>query len=303
MCIFCKIANPETRPKNETVICENNIVTAFVDAFPVSKSHVLVVPKKHYDSMYDIDDETILREIGDCATKIARAMSLSDNKSVIITNNYGKYAGQVIDHAHVHVSSFDDLKPWEPKEVNYEDLQKTDKAIAEQLRQDVHVVPPLTFEQDCNLCDLIQRQQYVIYSDGVLQASLAHPKALNLGHARLSTRTHYEDLTKAPRGILGEMLIRSVQIGKAVEKAIPGLLGINTHLKLGSGNPHLSMDIIPRLEGDEHANWKHLPEDIQICAPEQVRESITKQFPVIEAYDAQTVADARKKIPSQDDYL
>ncbi len=49
-CIFCKIANGEI---DADVVYEDELVTAFRDLSPQAPVHVLVVPKKHYDSLID----------------------------------------------------------------------------------------------------------------------------------------------------------------------------------------------------------------------------------------------------------
>lgn len=47
-CIFCKIVNKEIPAK---IVAENTHAIAFLDAFPVSDGHVLVIPKEHYPDL------------------------------------------------------------------------------------------------------------------------------------------------------------------------------------------------------------------------------------------------------------
>ena len=52
-CIFCRIISGEIPAVK---IYENQKVTAFLDNNPVKPGHVLVVPKKHNDYVFDLDD-------------------------------------------------------------------------------------------------------------------------------------------------------------------------------------------------------------------------------------------------------
>ena len=54
-CIFCKLANGEI-PTN--ALYEDDIVKVIFDASPAAKGHVLILPKEHFDNIYELDDET-----------------------------------------------------------------------------------------------------------------------------------------------------------------------------------------------------------------------------------------------------
>ena len=58
-CIFCKIVNGEIKSR---LIMESKNSVAFLDAFPVTKGHTLVIPKTHYGKIQDMtqDDSTDL---------------------------------------------------------------------------------------------------------------------------------------------------------------------------------------------------------------------------------------------------
>ena len=53
-CIFCKIIAGEI-PSNP--IYEDDTFDVILDASPASKGHALILPKKHYADIYDIDEE------------------------------------------------------------------------------------------------------------------------------------------------------------------------------------------------------------------------------------------------------
>ena len=55
-CIFCKIIKKEIPSK---VLYEDDIVIAFMDINPLCDGHVLIVPKKHYEDIYEVDSDTL----------------------------------------------------------------------------------------------------------------------------------------------------------------------------------------------------------------------------------------------------
>ena len=55
-CVFCKIINGQT-PADK--IYEDKDIIAFLDINPVNYGHLLVIPKKHFEMMYDVPDEVL----------------------------------------------------------------------------------------------------------------------------------------------------------------------------------------------------------------------------------------------------
>ena len=98
-CIFCKIAGGEF---NTPFIVETEDYVAFNDINPKADTHVLVVPKKHYDSLNELDDEIILGKLLGGVKRVAAELGLKSYKTVI---NTGKDAGQEVFHLHIHVLS------------------------------------------------------------------------------------------------------------------------------------------------------------------------------------------------------
>jgi histidine triad (HIT) family protein len=54
-CIFCKIINGEVPSEK---VWENDKFFAFMDIRPLNPGHMLILPKKHVDYIFDIDNET-----------------------------------------------------------------------------------------------------------------------------------------------------------------------------------------------------------------------------------------------------
>jgi len=99
-CIFCKIVKGELPSKK---MYEDKDVIAFLDINPASRGHTLVIPKKHYANIFDVDNST-LGKIMDVAKTISeRAKNRLHAEGVNILQSNGRHAGQIVDHIHVHV--------------------------------------------------------------------------------------------------------------------------------------------------------------------------------------------------------
>ena len=99
-CIFCRIAQ-----KQAPVSCvyEDEKVMAFLDVRPLNEGHTLVIPKEHYETIFEIPEELItylhgiVKRVSFAVKKAAKADGIS------IFQQNGKTAGQEIFHLHVHV--------------------------------------------------------------------------------------------------------------------------------------------------------------------------------------------------------
>ncbi len=99
-CVFCKIVDGKIPSAK---VYEDNKVISFLDILPANKGHCLVVPKKHAQNLIDMDEDDLIATMK-AAKKVARALSLSfGNGSFNIVMNNGKEAGQVVNHAHIHL--------------------------------------------------------------------------------------------------------------------------------------------------------------------------------------------------------
>ena len=100
-CIFCKIA--DGRIPSERVF-EDDVCVAFNDLSPQAPTHILIIPREHFDSL-DKADEKQKDQLGHLlltAAKIARQKDFAGNgyRIVINTNSDG---GQTVFHLHVHL--------------------------------------------------------------------------------------------------------------------------------------------------------------------------------------------------------
>jgi len=102
-CIFCKIANGEMSSEK---VFENDNVAAFYDINPKAKEHILIVPKKHIESVKHLEqaDKEMAGELILAAKEIAEQKRLEGYKLII---NVGREGGQLVDHLHLHLVSSD----------------------------------------------------------------------------------------------------------------------------------------------------------------------------------------------------
>ena len=99
-CIMCEIAN---RKAPASIIYEDRDVMAFLDINPVQKGHALVIPKKHFVNIWDIDPR-LLTKVTVVTKKVAHRMQkVMDAEGVNTFSANGKPAGQDIYHFHMHV--------------------------------------------------------------------------------------------------------------------------------------------------------------------------------------------------------
>ena len=99
-CIFCKIVDG----KIPTIkVYEDAKVISFLDIMPANKGHCLVVPKKHAETLLEMSEEDLIATMK-ALKRVAKALSLSfGNASFNMVMNNGKEAGQVVNHAHIHL--------------------------------------------------------------------------------------------------------------------------------------------------------------------------------------------------------
>ena len=79
-------------------ISEDNNFIAFLDVFPLKKGHVLIVPKKEVDYIFDLDTQTYLG-LMDFAKNVAIAIK----KAIPCTRIAMSVIGLEVPHAHIHL--------------------------------------------------------------------------------------------------------------------------------------------------------------------------------------------------------
>lgn len=99
-CIFCKIVKGEIDSEK---VHETENVFCFLDANPRSMGHTLVIPKKHFNGLSDLDED-LIAELFTVVKKVEEILESSINPDAFtIGINEGKEAGQEIPHLHVNI--------------------------------------------------------------------------------------------------------------------------------------------------------------------------------------------------------
>ena len=110
--IFSKIVNNEI-PSFK--VSEDESYLAFLDAFPLAYGHVLVIPKKEIDYLFDLDSDEYLG-LWNFSQKVAKAMD-----KVIVCERIGvAVIGLEVPHAHIHLIPINGIS-----DINFEREKKT----------------------------------------------------------------------------------------------------------------------------------------------------------------------------------
>ncbi len=99
-CVFCRIIRGEL---DSATIYEDESTLAFMNLHQSNEGHVLVVPKRHFEQIYDLDEETA-SALANTVCKVARAVRrvyAPDGLSIWQSN--GPAAFQEVPHVHWHV--------------------------------------------------------------------------------------------------------------------------------------------------------------------------------------------------------
>ncbi|MFH1178407.1 MAG: HIT family protein [bacterium] len=98
--IFMKIVRREIPAE---IVYEDDDTLAFLDVKPITPGHTLVVPKKHAENIFDIEEETlaaVMRTIRKISPAVRDAVNAH---GVHINSNHGEAAGQIVSHLHFHI--------------------------------------------------------------------------------------------------------------------------------------------------------------------------------------------------------
>jgi histidine triad (HIT) family protein len=114
-CVFCKIINKEIPA---SVVYEDEDILAFKDVRPLAPVHILIIPKKHIESLNDLTEKDIdlAGRMLLVARKIAVDFDISPKGYKLLTR-VGEWGGQEVAHLHMHliggVRLFENIRPWE----------------------------------------------------------------------------------------------------------------------------------------------------------------------------------------------
>ncbi len=99
-CIFCKIGQGDAKSWK---VYENESVFAFLDVNPVNEYHTLVIPKNHYENIFDVPEDE-LKEVMAVLKKLVKLFSSKLGiRNVQLINSSGTEAQQDVFHFHFHI--------------------------------------------------------------------------------------------------------------------------------------------------------------------------------------------------------
>ena len=95
-CVFCSI-------KEDRIIYQDSLWVAILDGYPVSKGHTLLIPKRHCETYFDLNQV----ELGALVGAVDHVKEILDSKyqpnGYNIGVNCGEAAGQTVMHCHIHI--------------------------------------------------------------------------------------------------------------------------------------------------------------------------------------------------------
>lgn len=99
-CIFCRIAAGQAQSWK---VYENERVYAFLDIHPASEYHTLVIPKQHYENVFDLPEEELVEVMRVVKQLVMLYQEKLGIQNVQIINSSGREAQQDVFHAHFHI--------------------------------------------------------------------------------------------------------------------------------------------------------------------------------------------------------
>ena len=97
-CQFCKIANEKFH-----ILFESDLAVAFYDSYPVNVGHVLIIPKRHCETYFDLTEEE-LKEMFELSKEVKEVLDKEfEPDGYNVGFNCGEAGGQTVMHAHMHV--------------------------------------------------------------------------------------------------------------------------------------------------------------------------------------------------------
>ncbi|MDF2538023.1 MAG: hypothetical protein K0S76_1044 [Herbinix sp.] len=133
-CIFCKIIAGEIP---SATLYEDEDFKVIMDIFPAAKGHAIILPKKHCENLYELEDASA-EKVMKVARMVAAAIKAELNcDGLNLLQNNGEVAGQTVFHFHIHLIPRyrnDSLKmTWSQGKYEGQEAVELAKAIADRL--------------------------------------------------------------------------------------------------------------------------------------------------------------------------
>jgi len=100
-CIFCQIAQKKVKTKS---LYEDKNIIAFWDIKPATKIHIIIIPKRHFNSLNDVPESKakLLGKMIIVAKNLAKKFKI-DKSGYKLVINIGPDANQTVKHLHIHI--------------------------------------------------------------------------------------------------------------------------------------------------------------------------------------------------------
>ncbi len=108
-CLFCKMVAGDIKPD---VVYQDETVLAFRDINPQAPVHILIIPKKHIETLNELDDAALAGKLLQTAVNLAEQEGLAEDGYRTVFN-CNKQGGQEVYHLHMHLLGGRQMK-WPP---------------------------------------------------------------------------------------------------------------------------------------------------------------------------------------------
>ena len=134
-CIFCKIIEGEIPA---VTVLDDELVLAFMDINPSSPGHMLVVPKRHAENIFEISETdlaAVMKAVKRCAAAVKEALKA---EGVTVLQLNGKASDQIVPHLHIHIiprwqNDGLPMSTWEMKPGDMEEIKDKARKVQEHL--------------------------------------------------------------------------------------------------------------------------------------------------------------------------
>ena len=100
-CVFCKIAAKEIPTE---FLYQDDEIVAFHDINPAAPTHLLIVPRRHIESLAHLteEDTPLVAQMIGVANRLAKEGNIAQSGYRLVINS-GREGGQVVPHLHLHL--------------------------------------------------------------------------------------------------------------------------------------------------------------------------------------------------------
>jgi len=131
-CLFCRIASGEADAHR---VYEDEHTLAFMDIFPVSDGHTLLIPKGHCQDLFDVDSAALSSLVA-TSKRVATALRrVVEPEGMMVFQLNGAAAGQTVFHYHMHL-----LPRWSGQELALHSRVAGDPARLAELAEKIGTV-------------------------------------------------------------------------------------------------------------------------------------------------------------------